>query len=79
MSGSIFDDEEREFIAVVNDEGQYSIWPADRDLPQGWNDAGRRGVKSVCLAFIEKTWTDMRPLSLRRAMDAADSSGDTSA
>lgn len=53
---------------VVNQEGQYSLWFADREVPAGWSDAGRVGSKEECLAFIEEVWTDMRPLSLRRAM-----------
>ncbi|MEV8411405.1 MbtH family protein, partial [Streptomyces niveus] len=27
------------------------------------------GPKQDCLAHIERVWTDMRPLSLRRAME----------
>ena len=56
------------YRAVVNGEGQYSIWFADREIPAGWSDAGKGGSKEECLAFIEEVWTDMRPLSLRRAM-----------
>jgi MbtH protein len=58
------------YKAVVNDEEQYSIWPADRPIPAGWHDAGKEGTKTECLAFIEQAWTDMRPLSLRREMEA---------
>lgn len=58
------------YKAVVNDEEQYSIWPADRPIPAGWRDAGKEGTKAECLAFIEQAWTDMRPLSLRREMEA---------
>lgn len=58
------------FIAVVNDEEQYSIWRADTDLPLGWRDTGTRGTKQECLSYIETVWTDMRPLSLRRHMEA---------
>lgn len=53
---------------VVNHEGQYALWFADRDAPAGWSDAGRAGSREECLAYIEEVWTDMRPLSLRRAM-----------
>ncbi len=53
---------------VVNLEGQYSLWFADREAPPGWSDTGRGGSKEECLAYIEEVWTDMRPLSLRRAM-----------
>jgi MbtH protein len=59
-----------ELKVVVNDEEQYSIWPADRENPAGWRDAGKTGNKQECLAWIENVWTDMRPLSLRKAMDA---------
>ncbi len=62
------DDDERPYKVVVNHEEQYSIWPADRDNPAGWSDAGRTGPKADCLAHIEDVWTDMRPLSLRRRL-----------
>ena len=56
------------YVAVVNDEEQYSIWPEDRELPLGWRDAGKRRPKAEVLAWIEEVWTDMRPLSLRERM-----------
>ncbi|WP_326821533.1 MbtH family protein [Streptosporangium sp. NBC_01756] len=58
---------------VVNDEEQYSVWPAGRDNPDGWHDEGFRGTREDCLAHIEEVWTDMRPRSLRAAMDAGES------
>jgi MbtH protein len=57
------------YMAVVNDEEQYSIWPANRELPLGWKDAGKHGLKPEVLAWIEEVWTDMRPLSLRKKME----------
>jgi MbtH protein len=59
------DSDPRVYRVVVNDEEQYSIWFANRDLPPGWRDAGETGSKAQCLDYIERTWTDMRPLSLR--------------
>jgi MbtH protein len=59
------------YKVVVNHEEQYSIFPAERANPLGWNDTGISGSKSECLAYIKEVWTDMRPLSLRlRMMDA---------
>ncbi|GGP84725.1 MbtH family protein [Streptosporangium pseudovulgare] len=55
------------FLVVLNDEEQYSVWPAGRELPDGWRAEGFEGTREDCLAHIEKVWTDMRPLSLRRA------------
>ncbi len=59
------------YVVVVNHEEQYSIWHADRELPLGWRAVDKRGPKSECLAYIEEVWTDMRPLSLRKHLDAA--------
>ena len=53
---------------VINAEEQYSIWPAEREIPQGWRDAGKAGTKEECLSHIDEVWTDMRPLSLRQKM-----------
>jgi MbtH protein len=60
--------EHKVYKTVVNHEGQYSIWFADRDLPCGWMEAGKTGTKEECLAFIKEVWTDMRPISLRQKM-----------
>ncbi len=57
------------YKVVVNHEEQYSIWPADRDNPLGWRDAGKSGSKQDCLDYIKEVWTDMRPLSLRKSME----------
>lgn len=57
------------YKVVLNHEEQYSIWPAHRDNPSGWRDAGKSGPKGDCLAYIKEVWTDMRPLSLRKQMD----------
>ena len=54
------------YKVVVNDEEQYSIWPVERANPLGWREAGQSGLKADCLEYIERVWTDMRPLSLRR-------------
>jgi MbtH protein len=66
------DDEDRGplFTVVMNDEEQYSIWPAARALPPGWVQNGPTAPKAECLAHIKDVWTDMRPLSLRKAMAA---------
>jgi MbtH protein len=60
---------------VINDEEQYSIWPAERDLPAGWRREGFTGTEDECLAYIDEVWTDMRPASLRRWMAEHDQAG----
>lgn len=66
-------DDQTIYKVVLNHEEQYSIWPAERENAPGWRDAGQTGTKAECLAYIERVWTDMRPLSLRRGMDQAGS------
>lgn len=72
----MWDDENTIFKVVVNHEEQYSIWPADRELPLGWQAEGFEGTKEECLAHIEEIWTDMRPLSLRKKMEEMEQQGD---
>lgn len=52
------------FKVVVNQEQQYSIWPAEGDAPGGWYDEGTAGSRQECLDHIAEVWTEMRPLSL---------------
>jgi len=62
------DEDDIRYDVVVNHEEQYSIWPSDSALPAGWRREGTAGTKAECLSHIEKVWTDMRPMSIRRAM-----------
>ena len=57
-------------VVVVNDEGQHSLWWADRELPAGWRATGDHGTRAQCLARIAEIWTDLRPLSLQRRLAA---------
>ncbi|MDE0775685.1 MAG: MbtH family protein [Nocardioides sp.] len=55
------------YEVVVNDEEQYSIWPAEQPVPDGWRTIGFAGPKVEALDHIETVWTDITPLSVRRA------------
>jgi MbtH protein len=68
MTEQGFGGEEREHVVVLNDEEQYSIWPADKAVPSGWRAVDVRGTRDECLAHIEQVWTDLRPASVRAAM-----------
>ena len=57
------------YVVVRNAEEQYSIWPADRRVPDGWETVGDQSSKDACLALVAELWTDMRPASLRRSVD----------
>lgn len=64
------------YKVVLNHEGQYSIWPADRENAPGWRDEGRSGARRECLDHIQTVWTDMRPLSLRMHMEQQAQAGE---
>lgn len=53
------------FLIVVNEQEQYSIWPVDKSLPNGWMSISEPGKKEECFEQINRLWLDMRPKSLR--------------
>lgn len=63
-----FDNEDGTFFALINDEGQYSLWPTFADVPAGWEVVFGEDTRKTCLDYIEKNWTDMRPKSLIEEM-----------
>jgi MbtH protein len=69
MSWEDEEDDNTIYKVVINHEEQYSIWPAEKENPLGWNDVGKSGTKAECLDYIKEVWTDMRPLSLRKKME----------
>ena len=65
-------EDDTKYCVVINHEEQYSIWPMDRELPQGWTSVVDGKSKQEALDHIDEVWTDMRPLSLRRSMEQAE-------
>jgi uncharacterized protein YbdZ (MbtH family) len=54
----------KEIIAhrvIVNQEGEYAVWAANREVPPGWRDVGKGGSKSECVAYIREVWSKTRP------------------
>jgi MbtH protein len=70
MATNPFEDEDKEYFALVNDEGQYSLWPVFREIPAGWTQVFT-GKRQECLTWIDANWTDMRPKSLVQQMNQA--------
>lgn len=67
-----FEDPGNTFLVLINDEGQYSLWPSFVDVPAGWTVVHSSDSRQACLDYIEEHWVDMRPNSLRKAMAAQD-------
>ncbi|MFD8986003.1 MbtH family protein [Streptomyces sp. NPDC059564] len=71
MSSNPFDDADGRFFVLVNDEEQYSLWPSFSEIPAGWRAVFGEESREKCLSHVEERWTDLRPRSLRDAMDTA--------
>ncbi|WPF79873.1 MbtH family protein [Bacillus velezensis] len=61
-----FEREDGSYHVLVNAEGQYSLWPAYLDVPDGWEIRLTNETRPVCLKYIETNWRDMRPESLKQ-------------
>ena len=59
-----FDEESGIFVVLINDEGQYSLWPKFASIPAGWTVRFGPEIRQACLDFITTQWVDMRPNSL---------------
>ncbi|MFE2188471.1 MbtH family protein [Streptomyces sp. NPDC059455] len=66
-----FENAEGRFFVLVNEEQQYSLWPAFAEVPAGWTVVHGEDTREACLEHINQNWTDMRPKSLVEAMNAA--------
>lgn len=47
-----------EWQVVVNQRGQYALWPAWRELPAGWQACGVAGDKDECLDAVRRLWPE---------------------
>jgi len=50
---------------LVNYEEQHSLWPAFADVRVGWRVAYGEAKHAASLDYIEQSWTDIRPSTLR--------------
>ncbi|NOU63103.1 MbtH family NRPS accessory protein [Paenibacillus sp. LMG 31461] len=55
-----FEEKDDAFVVLINELGQYSLWPAFALVPAGWMQVFGLD-REACLAYIESHWTDMRP------------------
>jgi len=62
------EEDTRIYTVLLNDEEQYSLWLAELPIPGGWRSTGKVGSKQECLEYVRTVWTDLRPLSLRKAL-----------
>lgn len=59
------------WTVLINAEEQHGLFPADLPTPAGWRPTDFTGTEEECVAYVDEHWTDMRPLSLRQALDGS--------
>ena len=64
---SLLDDPALDYLVLVNDESQHSLWPASVAVPAGWTIAHGPAARADCLGYVRENWTDIRPASTRTA------------
>lgn len=68
MSANPFDDDNANFVVLVNDEDQHSLWPTFAEVPAGWRVVFGEASRADCLQYVEENWSDIRPKSLIEAL-----------
>ncbi|MEK5040040.1 MbtH family protein [Sporosarcina sp. FSL K6-3457] len=59
-----FERADTDYMILVNDENQYSLWPSFITVPDGWSVILERQTREECMDYINRQWSDMRPRSL---------------
>ncbi|SFX01488.1 MbtH protein [Thermoactinomyces sp. DSM 45891] len=62
-----FDDQTGTYFVLLNEEGQYSLWPSWIDVPAGWQVVYGKDQKESCLAYINAEWKNLIPTQLTNA------------
>ncbi len=75
MTTNPFDDPDARYLVLVNDEGQHSLWPEALPRPDGWEQVFGPDGRDACTGYVDREWTDMRPLSLVRDEAGAGGAG----
>ncbi|AJO20306.1 MbtH family protein [Bacillus paralicheniformis] len=64
-----FENEQGTYVVLMNEEGQYSLWPAFVHIPAGWEIVCGETSRSACIDYISSNWTDLSPNSLKPAAE----------
>ncbi|MEC0228899.1 MbtH family protein [Paenibacillus alba] len=67
-----FENTDESYLVLINEQGQYSLWPAFALVPAGWTPVFGQETREACLAFVDSQWTDMRPQPKDAALAASE-------
>ncbi|MDF8264577.1 MbtH family protein [Luteipulveratus flavus] len=71
MTNNPFDDPDGTFHVLVNDEGQYSLWPEFAAVPSGWRVDRESLSRDDAGTYVESVWTTLQPAGLRAGASLA--------
>jgi nonribosomal peptide synthetase DhbF len=60
-----FEDTNDSFHVLINEEGQYSIWPQSVEVPNGWKML-LTGARHECVDYVNEIWRDLRPHDVQK-------------
>jgi MbtH protein len=49
-----FEDENGTYIVLINDKGQYSLWPNFIEIPLHWASVHKSDTRQACLDYINQ-------------------------
>ncbi|WP_086840118.1 MbtH family protein [Amycolatopsis kentuckyensis] len=70
------DGHQGDWLVLVNEEEQHSLWPGFVAVPSGWRIAHGPDARDSCLTYVERAWPDIRPRSVRTALTNAATAAD---
>ena len=71
-----FEDENGVYHVLVNDEGQHSLWPSFREVPQGWTIVHKSDSRAACLDYHQQELDRHAAKSLIERMEKQASNGE---
>lgn len=58
---SVFDEQDKTYLILVNELNQHSIWPDALPIPDGWRVIHGPSERHMAVNFVDTHWTDLRP------------------
>lgn len=56
-----FDNPQGQFAILRNDQGQYSLWPQQCELPAGWRVVCEPLPQDACQQWLAENWQTLVP------------------
>lgn len=62
-----FDAPQGRFFILENAAKQFSLWPENCALPEGWQVVCEPALPEVCHTWLKDNWTNLQPTSFAHA------------